>query len=378
MGSSHSHSHRAHGKKSREKLSDKAANRRSNPECISQRKMDGKALRSTQSDNVLIKYLDTDEIKHPVSDPIEKYYVLTEKVLGTGNYSVVKVGIHRDTDEPSAIKIIDKALVKKKPQMISNEIKILLRIHHPSIISLKDIFDTPQTIMLCTELASGGELFDRIVEREYFTEKQARYIMEQLLSAMCYIHEMGIVHRDLKPENLLLLNDKEDVIKIADFGLSKIYKEDVMSTACGTPGYVAPEILQCESYDEKIDVWSAGVIMYILLCGYPPFYDENDAKLFDIIMSGSYEFQSPYWDHVSEEAKDLIRQILVVNPKDRISAKEALNHPWFKMAPRDLQSRASDVNFRNRLKEHNSVRKATVDRLAPAFSENPPAAFEAS
>jgi calcium/calmodulin-dependent protein kinase I len=295
-----------------------------------------------------------------VTAPIEDYYTVTEKVLGRGNFSTVKLGINKETQERCAVKIIDKSLVKNKPEMLTNEVDILLRVKHPGIIGLMDLFDTPDKMMLCMELVSGGELFDRIVEREQFTEPEARGVMQQLFDALQYLHAQGIVHRDLKPENLLLANDKDDIIKIADFGLSKIYTEEMMSTACGTPGYVAPEILQCEGYDRQIDMWSAGVIMYILLCGYPPFYNENDGRLFDSIMAGQYEFHSPYWDNISSQAKDLIKKLLVVNPKQRLNATQALEHEWFTMNAKQLPSRKPEAagEFREQMQKHNSMRKS--------------------
>jgi len=308
----------------------------------------------------LLKDIDTSRLKHEVTDPIEDYYTVTEKVLGRGNFSTVKLGINKETQERCAIKIIDKSLVKNKPEMLSNEVDILLRAKHSGIIGLLDLFDTPDKMMLCMELVSGGELFDRIVEREQFTEAEARFVMAQLFDALAYLHSMGIVHRDLKPENLLLANEKDDIIKIADFGLSKIYTEEMMSTACGTPGYVAPEILQCEGYDKQIDMWSAGVIMYILLCGYPPFYNENDGRLFESIMAGQYEFHSPYWDNISVQAKDLIRKLLVVNPQQRLTADQAAEHEWFKMDKAALPKKGHGAEFREQLQKHNSTRKASM------------------
>ena len=177
----------------------------------------------------------------------------------------------------------------------------------------------------------GGELFDRIVDQGHYTEGQARLATCKLLSAMKYMHDKGIAHRDLKPENMLMTaKGKNAEIKITDFGLGKFFdaQSSMMKTPCGTPGYIAPEVLQMRGYDEKCDVWSLGVIIYILLCGFPPFYADNDAQLFERIKKGKYEFIKPYWDPVSEQAKNFVRRMLVVEPKKRPTCEELLEDPW--------------------------------------------------
>lgn len=181
------------------------------------------------------------------------------------------------------------------------------------------------------EMMTGGELFDRIIDKSKYTENEARVVVVDLLDALKYCHAMGIVHRDIKPENLLYENEKPDAkIKIADFGLAKLLSEEsmLMHTACGTPGYVAPEILKGLAYDSEVDLWSIGIVLYILLCGFPPFYNENTVKLYECIKKGSFEYPSPFWDNVSEDAKDLINRLLVVDPKKRLTAIDALNHNW--------------------------------------------------
>jgi len=185
---------------------------------------------------------------------------------------------------------------------------------------------------LVTEIMEGGELFDRIVEKEYYNEREARDLVQLLIEAMAYIHDNNVVHRDLKPENLLLTDKTDNAsIKIADFGFAKrldFDNDNSLNTACGTPGYVAPEILERQRYGKAVDMWSIGVITYILLCGYPPFHDQHQAQLFRKIRKGEFEFDSPYWDDVSDEARDLISKMLTVNPTKRISAFQALEHPW--------------------------------------------------
>ncbi|XP_016094402.1 calcium/calmodulin-dependent protein kinase type 1-like [Sinocyclocheilus grahami] len=204
------------------------------------------------------------------------------------------------------------------------------RIKHENIVSLEDIFESQSHLYLVMQLVSGGELFDRIVEKGFYTERDASKLIRQILDAVKYLHDMGIVHRDLKPENLLYYSMEEDSnIMISDFGLSKIEDSgSVMSTACGTPGYVAPEVLAQKPYSKAVDCWSIGVISYILLCGYPPFYDENDTKLFEQILRAEYEFDSPYWDDISDSAKDFISHLMEKEPTLRYTCEQALQHPW--------------------------------------------------
>lgn len=218
---------------------------------------------------------------------------------------------------------------KKNLQM---ETDILRRVKHPNIIQMKAIYETNEYLFLVMELVTGGELFDKIVEKGCYTEKEAAMLMHKIVSAIDYLHDMDICHRDLKPENLLLASEHQDTeVKIADFGLSKIVNQKVMmQTACGTPGYVAPEVLSATGYDREVDMWSIGVITYILLCGFPPFFGETVPELFEQIMSASYDYPHEYWMDVSVEAKNFIDCLLVVDPKKRMTTKQALQHPWLK------------------------------------------------
>jgi len=173
-------------------------------------------------------------------------------------------------------------------------------------------------------------------------EKDAADLIKQVLSAVAYMHDSGVVHRDLKPENLLYASPEDDSkIMISDFGLSKMEDSGIMATACGTPGYVAPEVLAQKPYGKEVDVWSIGVISYILLCGYPPFYDENDANLFAQILKGEFEFDSPYWDDISHEAKEFIRKLMSVDVDKRLTCEEALAHSWITGATSDRNIHAS-------------------------------------
>ncbi|XP_041836018.1 calcium/calmodulin-dependent protein kinase type 1 isoform X2 [Melanotaenia boesemani] len=266
--------------------------------------------------------------KKKTSDVKEKYDF--KDTLGTGAFSEVVLAEEKRTHRLVAVKCIPKKALEGKENSIENEIAVLHKIKHPNIVSLEEIFESKSHLYLVMQLVSGGELFDRIIEKGFYTEKDASKLIKQILDAVKYLHDMGIVHRDLKPENLLYYSMEEDSkIMISDFGLSKIEGSgSVMSTACGTPGYVAPEVLAQKPYSKAVDCWSIGVISYILLCGYPPFYDENDAKLFEQILKAEYEFDSPYWDDISDSAKDFIMHLMEKDPNIRYTCDQALQHPW--------------------------------------------------
>ncbi|XP_051690505.2 calcium/calmodulin-dependent protein kinase type IV isoform X3 [Oryctolagus cuniculus] len=245
-----------------------------------------------------------------------------------GATSIVYRCKQKGTQKPYALKVLKKTVDKK---IVRTEIGVLLRLSHPNIIKLKEIFETPTEISLVLELVTGGELFDRIVEKGYYSERDAADAVKQILEAVAYLHENGIVHRDLKPENLLYATPAPDApLKIADFGLSKIVDHQVlMKTVCGTPGYCAPEILRGCAYGPEVDMWSVGIITYILLCGFEPFYDERgDQFMFRRVLNCEYYFISPWWDEVSLNAKDLVRKLIVLDPKKRLTTFQALQHPW--------------------------------------------------
>ncbi|KAM5146622.1 calcium/calmodulin-dependent protein kinase type 1B [Mantella aurantiaca] len=261
-------------------------------------------------------------------EDINMVFNIKEK-LGAGAFSEVVLAQEKDSERLVALKCIQKKALRGKEAVVENEIAVLKKIDHKNIVALEDIYESPSHLYLAMELVTGGELFDRIIERGYYTEKDASQLIQQVLDAVQYLHNMGIVHRDLKPENLLYATPFEDSkIMISDFGLSKIEDGGMMATACGTPGYVAPELLEQKPYGKAVDVWALGVISYILLCGYPPFYDENDSELFNQIIKAEYEFDSPYWDDISESAKDFIRHLLEREPEKRLTCEQALQHPW--------------------------------------------------
>eukprot|EP01100_Stratorugosa_tubuloviscum_P008637 TRINITY_DN359_c0_g1_i1.p1 TRINITY_DN359_c0_g1~~TRINITY_DN359_c0_g1_i1.p1 ORF type:complete len:346 (+),score=85.84 TRINITY_DN359_c0_g1_i1:35-1072(+) len=263
------------------------------------------------------------------STPIENVYSLG-KEIGRGGFSVVIEGTNKETGEKFAIKSIKKTMAEGDDiKLLRREIHIMKKVNHPNILKLFEVYEDDETFYLVMELVTGKELFDKIVERGQYSEKEAANIVRQIVSAVDYLHSNGIAHRDLKPENLLSAEvDGEEIIKIADFGFSKNFGEEKLTTSCGSPGYVAPEVLTSETYDKSVDMWSVGVIIYILLCGYPPFYADNAPALFKKIMDVKYDFEDPSWEDVSEAAKDLIRNLLVKDPKRRYTAKQCLQDPW--------------------------------------------------
>ncbi|CAM9277638.1 unnamed protein product, partial [Ascophyllum nodosum] len=238
------------------------------------------------------------------------------------------------------------------------QVRILRNLRHPNVIEIYQFYqDDPNNYFVVIEFMRGGELFDRIVRKAFYNEKEARDLCRILLDAVKYIHDLGIVHRDLKPENLLMTSRHDDAnIKLADFGFARSVVAGFVSTQCGTPGYVAPEILRAEPYGTSVDMWSIGVIIYILLGGYPPFHDENQTRLFRKIKAGNFKFHDEYWGSVSSDAKDLIRRLLTVDPKKRLTAAQAVSHPWLFSREDDLVSHNLGVNL-EQLKLFNARRK---------------------
>jgi serine/threonine protein kinase len=281
--------------------------------------------------------------------------------LGSGSFSVVKqaVALHGAYKGTSfAVKCIRRThLPPDEIDALRDEVSILGEVKHPNIIHMHAFYEEEEFYYLVMEVMAGGELFDRIVQKSFYNEKEARDLVKILLSSINYLHERNIVHRDLKPENLLLSNDHDDSdIRLADFGFAKRVIKP-LSTQCGTPGYVAPEIIKGEDYGLGVDMWSIGVITYILLGGYPPFHDDNQAVLYKKIKSGDFVFHAEYWDPVSDEAKNLISAMLTVDMDKRMTAKEALNHPWISgMTDEDLMSH--DLNGTlDEIKKFNARRK---------------------
>ncbi|KAL2260181.1 hypothetical protein VTK26DRAFT_5914 [Humicola hyalothermophila] len=257
------------------------------------------------------------------------------KVLGAGSYSVVKECIHIDTGRYYAAKVINKRLMAGREHMVRNEIAVLKKVSmgHQNILTLVDYFETMNNLYLVTDLALGGELFDRICRKGSYYESDAADLIRAVLSAVAYLHDHGIVHRDLKPENLLFRTPEDNAdLLIADFGLSRIMDEEqfhVLTTTCGTPGYMAPEIFKKSGHGKPVDLWALGVITYFLLCGYTPFDRDSDFEEMQAILNADYSFTPlEYWRGVSDSAKDFIRRCLTIDPNKRMTAHEALQHPF--------------------------------------------------
>jgi len=266
---------------------------------------------------------------HSLPTLASKYDV--HEQIGKGGYAVVYLAVDKKTKEHVAVKVLDKAkLSPKGTDQVKDEVDILHKLDHPNLLKIIDTAEDDKSFYIITELCDGGELFDRIVEREFYAEKDAQQVLRALASALHYCHSKKIIHRDLKPENILLSTKGEDaVIKVADFGFAKQLEEEATSsTTLGTPQYLSPEVIERKPYDYAIDMWSYGVIAFILLSGYPPFHDENAVEMCKKIKTATFAFDAPYWDNISDAAKDLIKRCLTLDPKKRITAAEAMVHPF--------------------------------------------------
>uniref|UniRef100_A0A4W4EYA7 calcium/calmodulin-dependent protein kinase n=1 Tax=Electrophorus electricus TaxID=8005 RepID=A0A4W4EYA7_ELEEL len=258
-------------------------------------------------------------------------YQLFEE-LGKGAFSVVRRCVKIASGQEYAAKIINtKKLSARDHQKLEREARICRLLKHPNIVRLHDSISEEGFHYLVFDLVTGGELFEDIVAREYYSEADASHCIQQILESVHHCHVNGIVHRDLKPENLLLASKmKGAAVKLADFGLAIEVQGEQQAWFgfAGTPGYLSPEVLRKDPYGKPVDMWACGVILYILLVGYPPFWDEDQHRLYQQIKAGAYDFPSPEWDTVTPEAKDLINKMLTINPSKRITAAEALKHPW--------------------------------------------------
>ncbi|XP_074104524.1 calcium/calmodulin-dependent protein kinase II isoform X15 [Cotesia typhae] len=258
-------------------------------------------------------------------------YDLKEE-LGKGAFSVVRRCVQKSTGLEFAAKVINtKKLSQRDFQKLEREARICRKLQHPNIVRLHESIQEEHCHYLVFDLVTGGELFEDIVAREFYSEADASHCIQQILESVHHCHHNGIVHRDLKPENLLLASKaKGAAVKLADFGLAIELQGEAQAWYgfAGTPGYLSPEVLKKEPYGKPVDIWACGVILYILLVGYPPFWDEDQHRLYGQIKAGAYDYPSPEWDTVTPEARNLINQMLTVNPSRRITASDALRHPW--------------------------------------------------
>ncbi|CAO3588959.1 unnamed protein product [Absidia cylindrospora] len=282
------------------------------------------------------------------------------KPLGKGNFATVYKAYNRveahEGSQPRyvAVKSIKKSKIDKKPRLLPSiiqEIGILMSLEaHPCVIKIEKVFDEPKYIYLVLEYVRGGDLFDLVSSNVCLSEEQTRFIFFQLFAGIKFLHDRQVVHRDLKPENVLVVDPVKLQIKITDFGLAKTTsaKQQNLDSQCGTPNYVAPEILDpagLRNYNKSCDLWSLGVILYICLCGFPPFNDDMaPPSMKEQIRGGIYSYPAKYWDHISTEAKDLIDRLLTVDPSSRINVEDARMHPWMIMDLEDLRSRVQGLD----------------------------------
>uniref|UniRef100_A0A8C3BE27 calcium/calmodulin-dependent protein kinase n=1 Tax=Cairina moschata TaxID=8855 RepID=A0A8C3BE27_CAIMO len=294
-------------------------------------------------------------------------YQLYEE-LGKGAFSVVRRCVKKNSSQEYAAKIINtKKLSARDHQKLEREARICRLLKHPNIVRLHDSISEEGFHYLVFDLVTGGELFEDIVAREYYSEADASHCIHQILESVNHIHQHDIVHRDLKPENLLLASKcKGAAVKLADFGLAIEVQGEQQAWFgfAGTPGYLSPEVLRKDPYGKPVDIWACGVILYILLVGYPPFWDEDQHKLYQQIKAGAYDFPSPEWDTVTPEAKNLINQMLTINPAKRITADQALKHPWVcqRSTVASMMHRQETVEC---LRKFNARRKLKVRMIEP-------------
>jgi len=330
----------------------------------------------------LVAHCSSDEESNPISitgkfDNIEYKYHIDPQVLGTGHHGSVRQCTNRASGLRFAVKSIRKNDPNVKPAGLAREISLLREMKHDNVVELVEVFEDSEYVHLVTDLCEGGELFDKIVEKSCtdngspcFTESEAARIMHQILSALSYMHKKGVAHRDIKPENILFKTNTADdenssssssspVVKIIDFGLSRKHfanSEPAMSTIVGTPYYIAPEVLR-KRYDKSCDLWSVGVIAYILLCGYPPFNGTSNDQTHRCVLKGRYYFPQEDWEGISSEAVDFIKRMLKTDPRKRMTLEQALNHPWIVKHVNVNVNVAKVVimNEEDQLQDHSSV-----------------------
>jgi len=296
-------------------------------------------------------------------------------LIGRGSFSRVVRVENKISRQPYAIKMIDSYQGK---ELCESELTVLRRVRHAYIIQLIEVFESKEKVYMVMELATGGELFDRIIAKGTFTERDATHVLHMVLDGLRYLHSLGITHRDLKPENLLYYHPGHDSkILITDFGLSSCRKSGenhLMKTTCGTPEYIAPEILARKPYTSQIDMWAVGVITYILLSGTMPFDDENRTRLYRSILKAKYSYSGEHWKDVSALGKDFIERLLVLEPVDRPNASQAIKHPWLTTAAASSSNknlhRTISKNLLERQSTRNSVKSAKSTKSTKSNRSN--------
>lgn len=288
---------------------------------------------------------------------IEEYWDIGKK-LGQGSFGTVRKCVRKKDKKEAAVKIIRKRdLNKKELKTLDREAEILTKANHTNCVRLYDIFDTKHHLYLVMELCTGGELFDAICENN-FSERDAAKVVKEITEALIYLHDQGIVHRDLKPENLLYSTKEKKHIKLMDFGLAKALDGDdeALETRCGTLHYVAPEVLSKNPYTNACDFWSLGVVLYVLLCGYLPFYHEERAITVQLVRKGKFDFDDEEWKDISDNAKDLIRRLLEIDVNKRITGPQILQHAFIKDNPGSVREPANAKKFQQNLQKVNEQR----------------------
>lgn len=303
-----------------------------------------------------------DAANKALDSDIEKHYNI-ENVVGEGAFAKVHLGKLRSTGEKCAIKVVNKVDQSPKDmEFILREMDIMMKVSHPSIVSTYDIFDSPNVLHLVIEYMEGGELFDIIADKDRLSEQQASQVVRDIIRGCEYLHAMDVVHCDIKPENILCKTTEWPLdVKLCDFGLSNYIdrsagadaSENTMTAVIGTPGYVAPEVIKREPYGKAVDMWSCGVVLYVMLSGRMPFYGRNDVDCLRRTASGEYSFPDEQWKNISGDAISLVKSLLQVDPEKRLTARAALNHRWL-----ETPEHNSALPIENNLRElHSSRRK---------------------
>ena len=314
------------------------------------------------------------------NDNLTKHYKIIEK-LGSGTFGRVYKATHLITNQLRAIKVVKKEILKFQDdeKLFLKEIELLAALRHQNIIKIFEYFVDKAHYYVVQELATGGELYEQIYKLQSFNEKNAAVIMEQLLSSVCYLHHEGIVHRDLKPENIMLESKIQGdlSIKLIDFGAANYCKpkEGQLTLKIGTPYYIAPEVIN-KKYDLQCDVWSCGVILYILLCGYPPFDGDDDAEIMENVKGGNLLFDSEEWEEITPNAIAFIKKMLIRDPKIRITAEDAISDAWIKNNVYNNKSNLNPHNLKSQFKKlknfsaKQKLQQASVSFLVHQLSTN--------